>query len=215
MKETEIYNRTEKLRESVNEFLGHINKKKGDYFSELTSDDLIAFKMALSDINNVLTLKTTLNFTTWLTNFFEISKDKQKEILKRVDETKPNTNGYDIELLDEKIIAEIKCIVPINGGNYYGAAQRNSILDDAIKLKNGKKIVKDTKDFLKIIGLIDLGQRTDIAIDKLCTEAVNVRTKEKIRIDRHEIVKHIKVIDNETKGTNLSTNFIYLKKVSV
>jgi len=215
MKETEIYNRTEKLRESVNEFLGHINKKKGDYFSELTSDDLIAFKMALSDINNVLTLKTTLNFTTWLTNFFEISKDKQKEILKRVDETKPNTNGYDIELLDEKIIAEIKCIVPINGGNYYGAAQRNSILDDAIKLKNGKKIVKDTKDFLKIIGLIDLGQRTDIAIDKLCTEAVNVRTKEKIRIDRHEIVKHIKVIDNETKRTNLSTNFIYLKKVSV
>jgi len=215
MKETEIYNRTEKLRESVNEFLGHINKKKGDYFSELTSDDLIAFKMALSDINNVLTLKTTLNFTTWLTNFFEISKEKQKEILKRVDETKPNTNGYDIELLDEKIIAEIKCIVPINGGNYYGAAQRNSILDDAIKLKNGKKIVKDTKDFLKIIGLIDLGQRTDIAIDKLCTEAVNVRTKEKIRIDRHEIVKHIKVIDNETKRTNLSTNFIYLKKVSV
>ncbi len=172
MKETEIYNRTENLRESINNFLGRINNKKADYFSELTSDDLIEFKMALSDINNVLTLKTTLNFTTWVTNYFNISKDKQKKILRTIDETKPNTNGYDIELTDEKIIAEIKCIVPINGGNYYGAAQRNAILDDAIKLKNGNKNIKDTKDFIKIIGLINLGQRTDIAIEKLCKETV-------------------------------------------
>jgi len=215
MKETEIYNRTENLRERINDFLGRINKKKADYFGELTSDDLIEFKMALSDINNVLTLKTTLNFTTWLTKYFNVSNDKQIEILKTIDETKPNTNGYDIELPDEKIIAEIKCIVPINGGNYYGAAQRNSILDDAIKLKSGKRNIKDTKDFIKIIGLIDLGQRTDIAIEKLCKEAVNVRTKQKIRIDRHDIVKHIKVIDNKTNPKELSTDFIYLKKVSV
>ncbi|MCA6372207.1 MAG: hypothetical protein IM631_12580 [Cytophagales bacterium] len=214
-KETEIYNRTENLRERINDFLGRINNKKADYFGELTSYDLIEFKMALSDINNVLTLKTTLNFTTWLTKYFNVSNDKQIEILKTIDETKPNTNGYDIELPDEKIIAEIKCIVPINGGNYYGAAQRNSILDDAIKLKRGKRNIRDTRDFIKIIGLIDLGQRTDIAIDKLCKEAVNVRTKEIIRIDRHDIVKHIKVIDNKTNPKELSTDFIYLKKVAV
>ena len=215
MKKTEIYNRTDNLRTRVNEFLGRINNKKYDYFSKLTSEDLIEFKMALSDINNVLTLKTTLNFTIWLTEYFNISKNKQEKILSTIDKTKPNTNGYDIELPDEKIIAEIKCIIPINGGNYYGAAQRNSILDDAIKLKKGKRTITDTKNFIKIIGLIDLGQRTDIAIEKLCKEATNIRTKEKTRIARHEIVKHIKIIDNKTHSTELSTDFIYLKKISV
>ncbi len=52
---------------------------------------------------------------------------------------KPNTNGYDIELVDRlKIVSEIRCIIPINNGSYYGAAQRNSILDDALKLMKGK-----------------------------------------------------------------------------
>lgn len=215
MKESEIYNRTEYLRIRLNQFLSSISNNEVDYFSYLSTNDLVGFKMALSDVNNVLTLKTTLGLTNWLFEFFKIKEERQVEILRTIDGTKPNTNGYDIELLEERIIAEIKCIVPINDGNFYGTAQRNSILDDALKLKNGKKKISNTQDFIKIIGLLDLGQKTDDAINKLCVEPKKITTTVDFRLDRHEIVKLIKVIDQNTKLEDLTTEFIYLKKVTV
>jgi hypothetical protein len=209
-----IYDRTECLRKRINQFLHQLTGAETSFYDTLSQEELVKLKMALSDVNNVLTLRTTLSFTSWLSNFFELTSDEEAKLHKNINATKPNTNGFDIELNDRlKIIAEIKCIVPINEGSYYGAAQRNAILDDAINLKEGKRVIRHTSDFIKIIGLMDLGQKTDEAIEKLLIPSSVIRTQDKNRISRHEIVHQLTVIEESMKKEDLTTNRIYIKKI--
>lgn len=215
-KSTGIYDRTSDLKNKLNKFLTELTGTNKQYFDSLTQEQLIDLKLAVSDVNNVFTLKTTLAFTNWMADFFDLKKSEKERLIDNVNQTKPNTNGYDIELTDRlKIIAEIKGTIPINEGHYYGAAQRNSILDDAIKLEKGKKRISNTSDFIKLIGLIDLDDRTDEAIRKLSRPATNVRTKQQIRLDRHAIVHKLRTIDNEMSAEDLTTEYIYIKKIKI
>ena len=73
---------------------------------------------------------------------------------------KPNTNGYDIEITNpNKIIAEIKCNVPINNGSAYGSAQKNGTAKDINSLLKGKSKSKvDPSEFLKFMVFLDRGE---------------------------------------------------------
>ncbi len=214
-KTTEIYDRTTELKKKLNGFLKNLTKSDKDYYSTFNQSQLLDLKMALSDVNNVLTLKTTLAFGHWIADFFNLSNEEHKQIVKEINETKPNTNGFDIQVSKRKIIAEIKCIIPINKGFYYGAAQRNSILDDAIKLIKGKRALPNTTKHIKLIGLIDLDEKTDKAIEKLTKPAINIRTEKQLRLDRHDIVHKLRVIDNLTQLDELTTEYVYLKKIKI
>lgn len=209
------YQRSIDLGDKLNKFLYELTGKDEDYFSKLTPTQLIQLKAALANINNVLTLKTTIAFANWLSDALHLNSSEREKMISKVEKTKPNTNGYDIELPELNLIAEIKSIAPINDGNYYGAAQRNSILDDAQKLINGKKRVSETKSLIKFIGLLDLGERTDQAISKLMVPTKNIRTTQAIRIKRHEIVELLEIAPDNFKLTDLSPDKIYLKKVSI
>ncbi len=216
MENKAIYNRSEKLKDNLNAFLSRLTNTKARWFDKLTASDLIDLKLALSDVNNVLTLMTTLAVAEWLKSYFDLNEKEYERLTSDINATKPNTNGYDIEINDRhRIIAEVKCIIPINEGNHYGAAQRNAILDDAIKLKRGKKSIKDTSKFIKLICLIDLGENTDKAIEKILTSSLSIRTKEKIRIGRHEIVHDLKVIDGGMSSSDLNTEKIFIKKIKL
>ncbi len=216
MKNTEIYNRTVDLTNRFNAFIKQFTSSDTNYFEEISQDELIKLKLALSDVNNVLTLKTTLSFAEWISAFLNIQQPEKEKIIHEVNNVKPNTNGYDIEINGiHKAVIEIKCIIPINNGNYYGAAQRNSILDDAIKLKNGKKSIPNTDDFIKIIGLIDLGDKTDQAIEKLMTPSTSIRTENQSRIDRHNIVSSLRIIEDSMAINNLNTENVFIKKVKI
>ena len=137
---TKYQGRHKDLRNRLNNHLKKLTGLDKDFYETLSQDDLLELKSAVVDINNVLTLKMTDAATKWLCKFFHLNEISYKNLLVKVDVTKPNSNGFDIQLDDEKkIIAEVKCIVPINNGEKYGAAQWNSILDDAIKLQNGKR----------------------------------------------------------------------------
>jgi len=207
-----IYNRSIELKNKFNRFLENVNVDAKDFYDEFSQEEFINLKMALADINNVLTLKTTLAFGKWLGEYFNFTEDEKKGIIENINSTKPNTNGFDIRLDERKILVEIKSIVPINSGSYYGAAQRNSILDDAIKLVNGKKGLRETAEYIKFIGLLDIDGITDKAMERLTTESKNIKTKDQKRLSRHEIVKRIKIYSD---GTKLSNKYIYLKKVKI
>lgn len=200
----------------LNEFIQQYTLSEINYFEELPQEELIKLKIALSDVNNVLTLKTTLAFAEWLSGYFDLTQEEKEKINEEINSVKPNTNGYDIEIHGtHKIVVEIKCIIPINNGNYYGAAQRNSILDDAIKLKNGKRTIRNTSDFVKIIGLIDLGKKTDQAIKALLTPSNSIRTENQARIKRHEIVRELRVIGDSMSYADLNTEHVFIKKVKI
>ena len=218
MKENEIiYNRTEALKERLNAFIRSITGIDEDYYEKLTQEQLIQLKSATSDINNVFTLKITISFLEWLKNYLPLSNSEYEEIFNEINLTKPNANGFDIVIEKYKLLVEIKSIIPINNGNYYGAAQRTSILKDAINLKYGKKGFTNTEDYIKFIGLIDVGDKTNNAIAKLMTQypAEKLRTEDKHRKKMHEIVPYLELWEKDKDFNTLSKDMIFIKRLRI
>ena len=116
------------LKNRINKHLKKLTKQDQDFdfYSAMTQADLIELKTVLADINNVLTFKTTITAANWLCNLFGVDTETTKNILKIVDQIKPNTKGFDIHISEPyKIIAEVKCISPVNNGGKFGGAQWN------------------------------------------------------------------------------------------
>ena len=102
-------------------------------------------------------MKITISFVNWITKKFNLSQESEEKIMNEILSTKPSTNGYDI-VSDEivKLIAEVKCNIPINAGKKYGSAQRNGITKDLNNLLYGKTKSKfDTNEYLKFMVFLE------------------------------------------------------------
>ncbi|WP_136526010.1 hypothetical protein [Geomonas ferrireducens] len=212
---TIIYRRSEDLRARMNNFLQSITGTNISYFDTFTPDNLIKLKTALSDINNVMTLKLTLACADWVCDFFNLTDNDRNELIERIENTKPNSNGYDIVLEKCKTVIEIKCTVPINGGQQYGPAQWGSILKDAVKLEKGIRGLPDTTSYFKIICLLDLGINTDQAIDRLIREVKRRTTESKARKELLDVVERLRVITTGDKKEQLSTHHVYIRPLKL
>lgn len=135
------YNRENILQERLNSFFEtELGLSKGNYYSRLSVKGFLGLKAVLSDINNILTMKVTLSFIEWVSDSLKLDPKAREEAKKIVLEAKPNSNGYDAWLgYPVAYVAEVKCNLPINGGNIYGAAQRKGIEKDLDGLLNGKR----------------------------------------------------------------------------
>lgn len=203
------------LANRLNSHLFKLTQIKKNYCSLLNGDDLLELKFALSDINNMLTLKMSISAINWLSKYFKVSVTEKAIILDKVDQMKPNQNGFDIMITcPYKIIGEVKCILPVRNGVRFGAAQKNAILADVKKLKLGTSRTPDTKDFFKFLFLIDLGYRTDQAILALL-KVEKTRVVNEIRKMRNEMRPHILVWNEAIKLSSLSTDIVYFKKLSI
>lgn len=205
---TNYEGRQQDLKTKLNRYLTKLTGQDKDYYQKA---DLVELKTVLSDINNVLTLKLTLTATEWICKNFELDQKVKNELLKKIDAVKPNTNGFDILITEPnfKIVAEVKCVFPSSNGDKYLAAQQNSILDDAIKLMNGKRQLRDTSKYHKFLFLINVGQRTDLALNTLLKPSKGTSDKD-IRKNRHEIKVNIELLKDK-KINQLSTDKVYLK----
>lgn len=212
---TNYEGRQQDLKKKLNRHLSKLTGQEKDYYQALSQEDLAELKTVLSDINNVFTLKLTLVATEWICESFGLSNVLKTEILKKIDAVKPNTNGFDI-LINElvcKIVAEVKCIFPSSNGNKYLAAQRNSILDDVIKLMNGKKQLRDTSKFYKFLFLINVEQKTNFALETLLKSSRG-RSDDIIRMNRHDIKINIELLEHQNIN-QLSTAKVYLKTLEI
>lgn len=212
---TNYEGRQKDLKTKLNRHLSKLTGQEKDYYQALSQEDLAELKTVLSDINNVFTLKLTLVATEWICESFGLSNALKTEILKEIDAVKPNTNGFDILIneLDLKIVAEVKCIFPSSNGNKYLAAQRNSILDDVIKLMNGKKQLPDTSKFYKFLFLINVGEKTDFALETLLKPSKG-RSDDTIRKNRHAIKISIELLEHQNIN-QLNTEKVYLKTIEI
>jgi hypothetical protein len=203
------------LKNKINNHLKKLTGQDSDFYSRLDQSGLIELKNVLADIHNVLTFKTTVCAANWLCKFFKLDNSTKKKVLEIVDKTKPNTKGFDIIISEPyKIIAEVKCISPVNNGEKFGAAQWNSILDDFNKLKNGKGILLDTSQYYKFLFLLDLGDRTDNAITQLLKASKGTSVK-LLRANRHRIKEHISLMADKTKLLDIGFEKVYLKKIKI
>ena len=154
----ELYDREKHLQSRLNEFIEHgFDLPERDYYSSLEIDGFLKLKSVLSDINNIFTLKVSLAFAHWIIGHFKLPEEPTKKIYSQILSTKPNANGFDLEL--EKpinLVAEVKCNIPINGGDVYGSAQRNGIAKDIDSLVNGKsKSPISSEDCFKFMVFLD------------------------------------------------------------
>lgn len=151
------YDREKKLKDRLNTFLQkHLGLPEEDYYSRLSQKGFGKLKSVLSDINNIFTVKVTLAFVEWLATRFKLSEKDRSMIISEVLSTKPNANGYDLEISDPiQMIAEVKCNIPVHG-KVYGAAQRDGIVKDIRSLICGKsKSTADPQSCLKFMVLLD------------------------------------------------------------
>lgn len=140
-----------------------------DLYSNIDFVGLVKLKTAVSNINNIITLKITLAFIKKLKNVLGISDNQVDAMMKIVDSTSANTNGYDLEYTDnkkfitdlkskgiinqelaDKLIGDINTSNPKNilaeikcnipvKGKQFGANQKDAIEKDLDGLFNGKK----------------------------------------------------------------------------
>lgn len=150
-----MYNREDDLRQQFNVAIqGLLKVPLADYYGKLSFEDVISLKKTLSVINNIVTLRLTLMLGEWICGRFKV-KDADA-VKKAITACKPNANGYDIQLDDPDVIAEVKCNMPTKGGNIYGAAQKNGLIKDMRSLLRGKsKSQKKIDHSIKILGLFN------------------------------------------------------------
>lgn len=148
--------REESLKTSFNDFW-RIKLGIDDLYQKMSVSDFVALKKALSDINNIITLRVTLKFIEMLRAHGILSHDDYLKAIEQVNGENPNSNGYDIKLEKQKIVAEIKCNIPV-GEQSFGAAQISGIKKDIDGLWEPSHKSKDkanTKDYLKFMVLLD------------------------------------------------------------
>jgi hypothetical protein len=153
-----LYDREQTLRSRLNAFLQErLSLPARDYYAALDQHSLAELKSVLSDINNIFTLKVCVGFVQWLADKLNLSEDVQRHIELSILKNPPNANGYDVEISDPiKVVAEIKCNVPINRGAVYGSAQRNGIAKDVESLILGKtKSRMKPNECLKFLVFLD------------------------------------------------------------
>ena len=156
----EPYLRGDALRFQFNEFWNRALKTSGEnYFGRLTSEDFIGLKKAISCINNILTLKATLQFIDRIRKCRIINRGQAAKMRDAVEQQHPNTTGFDVKFDDgtTRIIAEVKCSIPVNGDKF-GSRQKTSILTDLTGLENGKKKgdVKNLSAYYKFMVILDV-----------------------------------------------------------
>lgn len=207
--------RNNTLRKKMNLHLSKLTGIETDYYSNLKNENILELKSVLSDIHNLLTLKLTIAAAKWICDYFAIEDCEFQKIAEKVDATKPNQSGFDILIREPiKLIAEVKCTSPINGGSKFGVAQRNSILDDIQKLKKGKREQLDTSDFFKFMFIIDLGDRSNEAIIDLLRQT-NIRIKTEARLNRNVARETTVIFKNNIQKTSLNCNCVYLKTIKL
>ena len=135
--------REKDLKECFNNAIDPIvslSVKDKDYYNALSAEQFINLKKALSNINNIITLKTTLAFVDKVVSSYLKDAIVVNKIKENIKSQSANANGFDI-LCEEgefHFVAEVKCNIPVKEGQF-GAAQLGGIYKDIINLSRGKK----------------------------------------------------------------------------
>ena len=151
------YDRDDDLKGALNSALVRIlSLPERDYYNQLTIEKLIELKTLVKEVNNIVTLRLTLGLAEWLCKCFGSLLENCEKIQAEIKQSKPNANGYDIDIKSPvDVVAEVKCNLPINDSEKYGAQQRHGLLKDLCGLKNGKKRASPRENSFKFLGLYD------------------------------------------------------------
>ena len=213
----EVYRRSYELISEYSRFTDSIRKRSK---SQITIKELFDLKSVLSNVHNILTSIATLATANKISEILSFNEEQKLNLISSVEETKANTNGFDIKIDDpNKILVEVKCNMLLHDKKL-GQQQINSILNDAIKLRNEppkrRKIDFKTDDYIKVIVLVDsYHDKLDAVIKQITKEVKCKENTLETRKERMEIKPYIKPLSSlaEIKNTQ-DTAYIYLTTIS-
>ena len=168
------YDREIALKDQFNQFFDQLGIT--DLYSKLTNEQLIDLKKLLSCINNMITLRATDAFVLKIYRDGIISAAEKEEIWRNVNSQHANTNGFDVQYDGKKkIIAEVKCNIPVNGTSF-GAAQEEGILDDIDHLLHGKAKanIADISAYYKFMVILNC-EHAEESMDKIIHKSEHVK----------------------------------------
>ncbi|UUC45144.1 hypothetical protein [Flavobacterium cerinum] len=207
--------RNNKFKTKLNNHLQKLTGQKADFYTALKNEDILELKAVLSDINNLLTYKLTLIAGEWIGSYFKLHQTEINHILEEIDANEPNSQGYDIVYINEfiKVIAEVKCNIPVKNGSKFGSMQSKHLIEDAQKLLNGKRQISDTSEYLKFLFIVKIGERTDNAINKLL-QKTTIRVENEERLSRNITREQIMLLKNE-EYHELEKDKVYIKTLAL
>ena len=127
------------LKEAFNAFWNDFWGTDKDYYSDFSLEKLAQLKMAVTNINNLITFETTIMAGNLICDILKLSEWDRSEIFKSIQGTSANSNGFDIEYYGEApFICEVKANIPSGGKEVFGAQQINQLNKDVCSLLNGK-----------------------------------------------------------------------------
>lgn len=156
-------------------------------YEKISAEKFVSLKKALSNINNIVTLKVTNLFIDKLLGGDFINKDQEGAMKNIINSTSANANGYDVEYPDpkvasvdnaKKILAEVKCNIPYNKKSF-GSDQRDRIIEDInglLKAKSKRNV--NTSDYYKFMVFMDYkkdGCNVKKSVENLLKEYNNVK----------------------------------------
>jgi hypothetical protein len=165
MAQNGIIDRENELKKN---FISAVNKVfnlnpciREDNINEISTEQFVFLKTVLSNINNIVTLKVTNLFIDKLYTDRFILEGQKGKMMANVNGTRANANGYDVVYTAKNnneinILAEVKCNIPVEGGNF-GANQKKGIKEDIKGLLNGKnkQPINGLKNYFKFMVLMD------------------------------------------------------------
>ena len=118
------------VKKAWSDYIKNVGKANSLISSVPEPNSLLAaeLKELLSGISNLATRILSIDFIDWLEKKKMLPPAEANDARKKIDETSANSNGYDI-VLPKKIVAEVKCMIPLKAKNY-GAQQKTSIEKD-------------------------------------------------------------------------------------
>lgn len=178
------------LKEKYNAYWQKVLSTDDDLFAQMSIEDLVGLKKAVSNVNNILTLQTTNAFIKMLYNDNRIGVQLYTDLLKEVDCVHANTNGFDVEssYAEFKFVAEVKCNIPVED-TAFGAAQEKGIIKDIESLVESKKSSKISEkeigDYYKFMVFLDI-ERVQESSKRLMAKLAKRRNKPIPNIELYE-----------------------------
>ena len=127
------------LKKEFNDFWNSFWNTDKDYYADFSLEKLSQLKMAVTNINNLITYKTTIMAGGLICEILELSERDRTEIEKGIQSTSANSNGFDIEYHGKfPFICEVKANIPSGGKDVFGAQQINQLNKDVFSLLGGK-----------------------------------------------------------------------------
>ncbi len=191
--ENELYSKSKDLIKNYTDFINSLNKD--DVYENITINKLADLKRVFSNINNIMTLIATRAIAKKIASILNLQDPEKQDLFNNIDATKANSNGFDIQIDDPKILVEVKCNNPIHDKKF-GAAQITAILNDANKLKNPnekacKTLKYDINKYVKIIAIVNFNSKPN-------EELVD------------DLIKDNKNKDNSSNNQNIKESLKYL-----